>query len=778
MIPDYISARDWILIAWALVATSLLALVWSYLRSSGPRMWRLACFMVRATAIGLIAFCLVEPVQVYEVPRSGANLLFVLADSSRSLQVRDAAASPTREEQVRKSISGNQPWLDRLDETFDLRKFVFAHEIMPGDFENYEATGTGSGISGSLNEIVERFRNRPAAGIILLTDGNDTAPVHLDLRGMPPVFPVVVGANESISDTGIVRVSSSQTNFEAAPVTINATVESTFPDSPPLVVELFKPDGTLAASQSVTIPKGKSAADVRFQFAPETPGISDYRLRVSVSGQGGSSNGEARGALVEEATLANNERPVVVDRARGPHRILYVSGRPNWEFKFLRRALQEDDEIDLVGLIRIARQEPKFTFRSRRDSSNPLFSGFDDSTAEDAEQYDEPVLTRIGTNDANELRSGFPSTAEELFAWQAIVLDDVEAAFFTQDQLSLMERFVSQRGGGLMMLGGQESFLEGNYHRTPLDRLLPVYLDRSPAFQDDTGYRLALTREGWLQPWVRLEPTEIEEQNRIESMPGFLTLNPVSSVKPGASVLSEVVSGEGNRMPALVAQRFGRGRTLALMIGDFWQWQLNSNRDNDLYKAWRQTIRWLVADVPRRVEVKLDESIAKGGTLPVQIQIVDPDYQPATNARVKAEVTRPDGEKTEIPVRPSDSQAGVWEMNYAPRQQGVYRLEVVASEADGTEIGKREAAWVSDLDAREFARLQPDRDYLQRIADQTGGEVVDLQQLESLAERIPARAAPLMERKTRPWWHNYWVFSLALGLLAAEWGIRRWHGMA
>jgi uncharacterized membrane protein len=778
MIPDFISSRDWIFIAAALVATSLLALIWSYARSSGPRRWRLGCFTLRATAIGLIGFCLVEPVQVYEVPRTGANLLFVLADSSRSLQIMDEGSGTTREEQVRQSITGNQAWLNRLDETFDLRKFVFDQEIESSELETFEATGTGSGISRSLNEIAERFRNRPAAGIILLTDGNDTAPVNFELAGLPAVYPVVVGSNESIPDTGIVRVSTSQTNFEAAPVTIAATVESSFPDSPPLVVELFKPDGTLAASQSVTIPKGKSSADVRFQFAPDTPGISDYRLRVSISGQAANGSGSAKTSGLEEATLANNERPVVVDRVRGPHRILYVSGRPNWEFKFLRRALQEDDEIDLVGLIRIARQEPKFAFRSRRDSANPLFSGFDESNAEDSEQYDEPVLTRIGTSDADELRGGFPSTADELFAYQAIILDDVEAAFFTQEQFSLMEKFVSQRGGGLLMLGGQESFFQGNYHRTALDRLLPVYLDRSLNFFDDTGYQLELTREGWLQPWVRLEPTETEEHGRLAAMPGFLTLNPVPSVKPGASVLADVVTAGGQRLPALVAQRFGRGRTLALMIGDLWQWRLNSNRDSDLYKAWRQTIRWLVADVPRRVEVKFDESEANGQTIPVQIQVVDRQYLPSTNAKITAVVTRPDGEKTEIPVRPSDTQAGIWELNYAPRQQGVYRLEVVARETDGTQIGKREAAWVSDLDAREFARLQPDRDYLQRIADQTGGEVVELQQLESLAERIPARSAPLMDRKTRPWWHNSWIFSIAIGLLIAEWGLRRWHGMA
>ena len=39
---------------------------------------------------------------------------------------------------------------------------------------------------------------------------------------------------------------------------------------------------------------------------------------------------------------------------------------------------------------------------------------------------------------------------------QGIVLDDVEAAYFTQDQMSLLQTFVSQRGGGFLMLYCEE----------------------------------------------------------------------------------------------------------------------------------------------------------------------------------------------------------------------------------------------------------------------------------------------------------------------------------
>src|SRR6185437_15439398 len=109
-----------------------------------------------------------------------------------------------------------------------------------------------------------------------------------------------------------------------------------------------------------------------------------------------------------EQTLANNSRLVVVDQGSGPYRVLYVSGRPNWEFKFLRRAIDLDKEIELIGLVRITRRQPKFDFRSAQaQSTSPLFNGFDHPDPDTAERQDQPVLIRLGTQDKDELRDGF-----------------------------------------------------------------------------------------------------------------------------------------------------------------------------------------------------------------------------------------------------------------------------------------------------------------------------------------------------------------------------------
>jgi hypothetical protein len=229
------------------------------------------------------------------------------------------------------------------------------------------------------------------------------------------------------------------------------------------------------------------------------------------------------------------------DRGQEPFRVLYVSGRPNWEYKFLNRAVAEDDQIQLVGLIRIAKREPKFDFRGRvGESSNPLFRGFGNQSKEEIERYDQPVLVRIYPNEEVKLREevklsgGFPKTAEELYDYHAVVLDDLESEFFTHDQMTLLQKFVSERGGGFLMLGGQESFHHGKYDRTPIGDMLPVYLDRIEEAKPSDTLKLSLTREGWLNPWVRLRNNETDENARLEAMPPFQVLNQVRDFKPGA----------------------------------------------------------------------------------------------------------------------------------------------------------------------------------------------------------------------------------------------------
>lgn len=142
------------------------------------------------------------------------------------------------------------------------------------------------------------------------------------------------------------------------------------------------------------------------------------------------------------------------------------------------------------------------------------------------------------------------------------------------------------------MLGGMECFAQGEYDRTPIGEMLPVYLDHAGRAGAPGPVRLNLEREGWLEPWVRLRENESDEKARLQLMPLFQVINATRETKPGASIMATAVDEGGRRYPALATQRFGRGRTAACTIGDLWRWgMVNQETHQDLDKFWRQLVR-------------------------------------------------------------------------------------------------------------------------------------------------------------------------------------------
>jgi uncharacterized membrane protein len=489
--------------------------------------------------------------------------------------------------------------------------------------------------------------------------------------------------------------------------------------------------------------------------------------------------------LPAEATNANNDAVIAVERRQGPYRILYVAGRPNWEYRYMHRAIEADDQTQLVALMRVAKREPKFEFRGRGgESSNPLFRGFGKQDKDEVEQYDQPVFVRLNTEDENELRGGFPKTAEELFRYRAIILHDVEAEFFTAPQMSLVQRFIAERGGTLLMMGGAESFVEGKYAHTAIGDALPVYLGGKPAsaLPPETKLQLGLNREGWLEPWVRLRSTESEERQRLSALPPLDILNRVGDAKPAATVLATVSDGR-QEYPALVTQRFARGRTAALLIGDMFHLGLgDEQRSKDLEKAWRQVVRWLVADVPDRVDIR-SELAEDGQTIRIATKVRDPKFLTLDNAQVALTVTsvRADGSAAppiSIQAVPSSAESGLYEASFVPRESGGYRVQATVSDVNGATAGAAETGWSTNLALTEFRSLRPDHAAMESIAKQTGGKVVKPSELSALAKELPTLRMPVVERWSRPVWHTPVLFLFALGCLVGEWGLRRSKGLA
>jgi hypothetical protein len=264
-------------------------------------------------------------------------------------------------------------------------------------------------------------------------------------------------------------------------------------------------------------------------------------------------------------------------------------------------------------------------------------------------------------------------------------------------------------------------------------------------------------------------------------MSAFRSLNQVGHVKPGAETLAEVVDESGAAHPALVTQRYGDGRAAALTVADLWRWGMKrpDAAEDDLAKAWRQAVRWLVADVPRRVEATVEpQPGSETGAILITVRVRDPEYLPLDNARVRIEITTPDGKEIEVSAEAKPDASGSYAARYVPRTPGPYRASISAAAPDGTEISKREAGWVAQPVADEFSSLRPNRALLEEIAAKTGGEVIPADQLENFVAGLPNRKVPITEPWIRPLWHHPLFYIFVVTCFAAEWGLRRWRGLA
>ncbi|MFA6543957.1 MAG: hypothetical protein WCS99_06005 [Limisphaerales bacterium] len=780
------SGRDWLVPVLALAGIGCAALVWGYARAQADKGLCAACVMLKVLGFAALALCLLEPMWTGQRAKPGANVLAVIADNSQGMQIHDRGNAQSRGEFLRDALTGRgADWLAKVRENFEVRSYVFDSRLQPStEFAELNFEGRSSAIGGALATLRERLAGRPVAGVVLLTDGNatDIAGELPDLKGLPPVYPVVIGREDADRDIALVNVGVTQTSFEDAPVTIQAEATAGGYVGADVKAELLDRTGKVLEQQTVRVRSDGETLAFRFQLKPEQKGVSFYRVRVGAQGEAVQFKDQKSSA---EATLANNTRVIAVDRGHGPFRILYVSGRPNWEFKFLNRALGEDDQVELIGLLRIAKREPKFDFRGRAgESSNPLFRGFGNQSKEEVQRYDQPVLIRLNTKDAEELSKGFPATPEELFGYHAVIVDDLEAEFFTAEQKALLQRFVSERGGGFLMLGGMESFHEGGYLRTPVGDMLPVYLDRQPDGKARENLRLGLTREGWLQAWARLRTTEGTEKTRLDAMPAFALLNEVRDLKPGASSIATVTDADGRASPAMAVQRFGHGRTAVVTLGDMWRWGLREPEMHaDMDKAWRQLARWLVADVPNKVELAVQAGKADANqAVELQVRVRDAKFLPLDNASVAINVQPVPGGVSNapairLPAEASTSEPGLYTATFVPHETGGYHATASVTNSAGAEVGRAVAGWTTDLAAEEFKSLKPNRALLETIARQTGGELVEAGSLGAFAARLPHLKSPVTEAWTYPLWHQPLVFAFALLCFIAEWGLRRMRGL-
>ena len=771
------------------VGIGLLGMVftlWTYRRFEKLGSWKIPALLLKCLGIALLVFCLLEPLLTKPTPAKGANIFALMLDQSRSLDIREVDEEKTRAEKLGKLLDDEElPWLKALDEDFKFHPFGFGERLrrlraLPG----VEFDERSSAFFSAFNELRSRYENQPLAGVLLPTDGllTDIPADFADLLDdSAPVYPINLAVNPPRRDCLIRQVVVTESAFEDAPVTLS--VEAVFQQfaGRKVNIHVFNEAGDQLDQAIVAVPEDKDdyKQTIDFELKPEEPGVVAYRVELSERPDE-SADAESPDENDTEATAANNRRWVVAHPLKGPYSLLYINGRLSWEYKFLRRALEGEQELRLVALNRVAEREPKFQFKGREgETGNPLFRGFGKQD-DNAGEYDKPVMIRQGIEDEDELKNGeFPTLPENLYPYSAIVIDRMEAEFFSADQQNLIERYVSHRGGSLVMLGGRDVYRHGKYTHTPIADVLPLFLDsRGDRAPENASFEYS--REGFLEPWNRLRRSETEEKARLADMPSFKVVNRSGVVKPGATVLAYQRDFQNNTYPVLVTQPYGRGKSVALLIGDLWRWGFKSPEHHaDLDQFWRQLFRWTVVDVPRRVSI--DTAVDEGRYPPevtIETLVYDEEFNPDSEAEVALDVTGPDGVPIEIKAELAADKPGVYTATYLAPDEGVYRVNAVVNDSEGEAVGATEEGWAVNHAAHEFSDLRGNALLLDQLASATGGEVIDLKNMDRFVDELSRKPLPVMETSTTPIWHSPLFFLLAMACLMGEWFMKRMKGVA
>ena len=124
------------------------------------------------------------------------------------------------------------------------------------------------------------------------------------------------------------------------------------------------------------------------------------------------------------------------------------------------------------------------------------------------------------------------------------------------------------------------------------------------------------------------------------------------------------------------------------------------------------------------------------------VRVRDAEYRPLDNAKVALRVTLPGGDNLTLDAEPDAREAGMYSATYVTEAAGAYRVLATATAPDGSTVGAREAGWAAQPAADEFARLEPDREFLKTIAAKTNGEVVDGENLASFVASLSSRERP------------------------------------
>lgn len=649
---------------------------WTLLRREVPRRSVLLLAGLRIAVVVLFALVLIQPVVSYTRPVQRRPELLVLLDTSESMSQAGGLKGASRLEEVVQVLDSGLA--AELGKRFELRWFGFDRGATPLEGKEWRTVrpgGSGTHYAEALAQAFSYPHDLLPERVLLVSDGHDQGrpdlveaarrlgvAVDVLVPGSPPqdqASRAVVVADVQGSSRALLG---SETHFQVTlrgePVRSDRTVKVRMSEG-----------GKELSSADVVLRAGRSEQRVRFLHRPVAVGPKRYEFKAE-----------------EDPSF-----PLSVQVVDGKHEVLVLEDSWRWEFKFLRRVLEED---------------PSFRFTAILSRGGGAFMQF-------------------AAPDRRSQLVGLPQDRGQLGLFDTVVLGDVDPRRWPRDLAGALRRLVMEEGKSLVVLAGPNLAYWGS--APDLLALLPVEITRETAKPVAGPVPIHVTREGARSPFF-LQPGS----GTLTSLPALDQVYPPLRKKPAATVLLEAAKLGTSSGPVIVMAEHtaGRGRVLYVGTDTLWKWQtLATSADahtTPYHVFWQQTLRALVPTRSGSAEVRLwlqpHRSRYQAGQRAVVRAEVDARV-PLTQAAVRGVVSLPGGKTLPLSFS-SPSASSAWVAEFETSSAGPYRVS--ASVVSGGRPVAEESAVL------EVEELRPERDgapvdraNLARIAESTGGKVLD-----------------------------------------------------
>ncbi len=440
-----------------------------------------------------------------------------------------------------------------------------------------------------------------------------------------------------------------------------------------------------------------------------------------------------------EKDASNNQRPLRFAAITEKPRMLILEGRPRWEFRYLRNALERDDSWDVNALRAGGGGEERPWRRGKAPGT-------------------------------------FPDDLETLYSYHLIVFGDVPMTMFKTEELQWLHSYVENRGGGVIFLDGRRTPL-AFYRRTPLGNLFPVEWQTGSLSGRDI--KLEFTASDSSAGPISLV-AGAEQNKRIWASlrpPRFV---PPARALPGSEVLMKARLGE-READAMVFRRQGAGKVLYIGHDESWRWRYGIG---DLYhqKFWNQAARWIM-EPSFPVEdkyVALDTGplmYKPGEQARIRVRLRDAEGRLILNANAEAQIFR-NGEKVASVALEADvNSGGVFRGQTAPLYEGDYEVKIRVDGLPEDQMKARTFFTVQADSGGEMAVLSANEELLRNVAANSGGRFFREEEIDQLAEQLKPLSKGQIEEFDMLLWQSYWWFVPIVLLLTLEWALRKRAGM-